>query len=198
MSTERKPDHPVNPIFIRRWSARSFTGETMPHEDLLTMFEAARWAHSSSNRQPWRFSYALRGDANFDQFVKFLDDGNQEWAHRAAAIVIVLSAKFTVPADGSAPRPIGTHSLDAGCAVQSFTLQAAMLNYIAHPMAGIERDRIVTGLGVDQERYKIECGIAIGRFGAPEQLSEKNRAQEEKRSQRKPLNETVFKGMFRG
>lgn len=198
MSTERKPDHPVSPIFIKRWSARSFTGDTMPEEDLLTMFEAARWAHSSSNRQPWRFSYALRGDANFDQYVQFLDDGNQQWAHRAAAVVIVLSAKFTTPTDGSAPRPIGTHSLDTGCALQSFTLQAAMMDYIAHPMAGIEKDRIANGLGIDQERHKIECGIAIGRLGPPEQLSEKNRASEEKRSQRRPLEETAFRGVFRG
>lgn len=198
MSTERKPDHPVNPIFIKRWSARSFTGETMPEQDLLTMFEAARWAHSASNRQPWRFSYALRGDANFDQFVQFLDDGNQQWAHRAAAVVIVLSAKFTTPADGAAPRPIGTHSLDTGCALQSLTLQAAMMDYIAHPMAGIEKERIATGLGLDQERYKIECGIAIGRLGPPGQLSEKHQAQEEKKSQRRPLSETAFRGMFRG
>jgi nitroreductase len=198
MSDARKPDHAINDIFVRRWSARSFTGEIMPEEDLLTMFEAARWAHSSSNRQPWRFSYAMRGDQNFDQFVQFLDDGNQQWAHRAAAVVIVLSAKFTTPVDGSAPRPIGTHSLDTGCALQSLTLQAAMMDYIAHPMAGIEKERIATGLGIDQERYKIECGIAIGRLGPPEQLSERNRAQEEKRSQRKPLDEMVFKGTFRG
>lgn len=198
MDDERKPDHPVDPIFLKRWSARSFTGETMPEEDLLTMFEAARWAHSSSNRQPWRFSYAIRGDANFQQYVQFLDEGNQQWAHRAAAVVIVMSAKFTTPTDGSAPRPIGTHSLDTGCALQSFTLQAAMMNYIAHPMAGIEKERIAAGLGVDQERYKIECGIAIGRLGPPEQLSEKHRAQEEKRSQRRPLGETAFRGVFRG
>ena len=198
MSDARKPDHPINDIFVRRWSARSFTGETMPEQDLLTMFEAARWAHSSSNHQPWRFSYAMRGDANFQQYVQFLDEGNQQWAFRAAAIVIVISARKTSPTDGSAPRNIGTHSLDTGCALQSFTLQAAMMNYIAHPMAGIEKERIVAALGIDEERYKVEAGIAIGRLGAPEQLSEKNRAQEEKRSQRKPLDETVFKGMFRG
>ena len=198
MTDERKPDHVIKPIFLARWSARSFTGETMPEEDLLSMLEAARWAHSSSNRQPWRFSYALRGDTSFEQYLQFLDDGNQQWAHRAAAIVIVISAKFTKPADGSAPRPIGTHSLDTGCALQSLTLQAAMMDYIAHPMAGIERGRIVAGLGVDEERYKIECGIAIGRLGPPEQLSEKHRAQEEKRSQRRRLSETAFRGVFPG
>ena len=197
MTDERSPGHPVDPIFINRWSARSFTGETMPEEDLLTMFEAARWAHSSANRQPWRFSYALRGEPDFEQYVQFLDDGNQQWAHKAAAIVIVISAKFTTPADGSAPRPIGTHSLDTGCALQSFTLQAAMMGYIAHPMAGIERERIVVGLGIDQERYRIEAGIAIGRLADRQLLPEKYR-EREKKSGRRPLAETAFKGMFKG
>ena len=197
MTDERSPGHPVDPIFINRWSARSFMGETMPEEDLLTMFEAARWAHSSANRQPWRFSYALRGEPDFEQYVQFLDDGNQQWAHKAAAVVIVISAKFTTPADGSAPRPIGTHSLDTGCALQSFTLQAAMMGYIAHPMAGIERERIVAGLGIDQERYKIEAAIAIGRLADKQFLPEKYR-EREKKSGRRPLAETAFKGMFKG
>ena len=75
MTDERKPDHMINPIFLERWSARSFTGETMPEEDLLSMFEAARWAHSSANRQPWRFTYALREDAKFQDYLGFLDEG---------------------------------------------------------------------------------------------------------------------------
>ena len=102
MTDERKADHTINPAFLMRWSARSFTGETMPEEDLLSMFEAARWAHSAANRQPWRFSYALRGDADFDRYVHFLDDGNREWAHKAAAVVIVISQRRTRPTDGSA------------------------------------------------------------------------------------------------
>lgn len=197
MSDERKPAHPVNPIFLERWSARSFTGETMPEADLLTMLEAARWAHSAANRQPWRFSYALRGDANFPRYVQFLDAGNQQWGHKAAAIVIVISARFTTPTDGSEPRPIGTHSLDTGAALQSFTLQAAMLGYVAHPMAGIEKDRIVAELGVDPERYSIEAAIAIGKLASKDMLPEKFQ-EREKKSARRPLDETAFKGMFRG
>ena len=197
MTDERKPDHAVNPIFTTRWSARSFTGDTMPEEDLLSMFEAARWAHSASNRQPWRFTYAMRGDANFDQYVHFLDDGNREWAHKAAAVVIVLSARRTKPTDGSAPRNIGTHSLDTGCALQSFTLQAAMMGYVAHPMAGILPDKIRDELGISDEDYKIEAGIAVGRLAPKEELPERFR-EREKKSQRRPLSETAFRGEFRG
>lgn len=197
MTEPREPDHAINPIFTTRWSARSFTGETMPEKDLLSMLEAARWAHSSANRQPWRFSYALRGDADFDRYVHFLDDGNREWAHKAAAVVIVISARRTKPADGSAPRNIGTHSLDTGCALQSFTLQASMMGYIAHPMAGILPDKIREHLAISDEDYKVEAGIAVGRLAPREELPERLR-EREKKSGRRPLSETAFRGGFSG
>lgn len=202
MTDERQPDHPIHPIFTARWSARSFTGDTMPEADLLSMLEAARWAHSASNRQPWRFCYALRGDANFEQFVAFLDDGNRAWGHKAAAIVVVLSARRTKPTDGSAPRAIGSHSLDTGCALQSLTLQAALMGYIAHPMGGILPDKIraelgIAELGIDDEDYKVECGIAIGRLAPVDHLPERFR-EREKMSQRRPLSETAFRGEFKG
>jgi nitroreductase len=196
MTDERKPDHAINSIFTTRWSARSFTGDTMPEEDILSMLEAARWAHSSANRQPWRFTYALRGDANFDQYVHFLDDGNREWAHKAAAVVIVISARRTKPTDGSAPRTIGTHSLDTGCALQSFTLQAAMMGYIAHPMGGVLPEKIRAELAISDEDYKVECGIAIGRLAPPNELPERFR-EREKKSGRRPLSETAFRGEFK-
>lgn len=196
MSEERTPGHAIDPIFLKRWSARSFTGDTMPEEDILTMFEAARWAHSSANRQPWRFTYALRGDANFDRYVHFLDSGNQEWAYKAAAVVIVISARRTKPTDGSAPRNIGTHSLDTGCALQSFTLQAAMLGYIAHPMAGVLPEKIREELGFSDEDYKVEAAIAVGRLAPASELPERFQ-EREKKSGRKPLLETVFRGEFK-
>lgn len=196
MTEERQPDHAIDPIFTRRWSARSFTGDTMPEEHILTMFEAARWAHSASNRQPWRFSYVLRGDAEFDRFLHFLDDGNREWAQKAAALVILISQRHTRPTDGSAPRNIGTHSLDAGCALQSFTLQAAMLGYIAHPMAGILPEKIREDLRIDDADYKVEAAIAVGRLAPKEELPERFR-EREKMSQRRPLAETAFRGGFK-
>lgn len=197
MTDQRMPDHAIDPIFLERWSARSFTGETMPEEDMLSMLEAARWAHSAANRQPWRFVYAMRGDANFEQFVNYLDSGNREWGHKAAAIVIVLSQKRTKPTDGSEPRPIGSHSLDTGCALQSFTLQAAMMGYIAHPMGGILYDRIRDELGIEEDDFKIEAGVAMGRLAPKEELPERFR-EREKKSDRRPLAETAFRGAFKG
>lgn len=198
MTTEannRKADHPIHPIFLERWSARSFPGEAMPEADLLTMFEAARWAQSASNHQPWRFSYALRTDPNWQQYVDFLTEGNQPWAQNAAALVIVASKLKTSPTDGSEPRPIYTHSLDAGAAMQTFTLQASLMGYIAHPMAGIHAGKIREELGIAEDEYKVEAAIAVGRLAPRDMLSERFRGREVQ-SQRKPLSEIVFKGTF--
>jgi nitroreductase len=200
MTTEtnnRKADHPIHPIFLDRWSARSFPGEAMPEADLMTMFEAARWAQSASNHQPWRFSYALRTDPNWQHYVDFLTEGNQPWAQNAAALVIVASKLTTSPTDGSAPRPITTHSLDTGAAMQAFTLQAAMMGYVAHPMAGIHAQKIREELGIPEDEYKVEAAIAIGKLAPPEMLSERFRGREVQ-SQRKPMSEIVFKGGFVG
>jgi nitroreductase len=194
-TNNRKADHPIHPIFLERWSARSFTGEPMPEADLLTMFEAARWAQSASNHQPWRFSYALRIDPNWQRYVDFLVEGNQPWSQNAAALVIVASKLKTSPSDGSAPKPIYTHSLDVGAALQAFTLQAALMGYIAHPMAGIQAGKIREELGIPEEEYKVEAAIAIGRLAPREMLSERFRGREVQ-SQRKPMSEIVFKGNF--
>lgn len=192
----RKSDHPVDPIFLERWSARSFPGEPMPEADLLTMFEAARWAQSASNNQPWRFSYAMRTDSNWQQYLDFLVEGNQAWAVSAGALVIVASKLHTSPTDGSEPRPIRTHSLDTGAAMQAFTLQAAMLGYVAHPMAGIHADKIRAELGIGEADYLVEAAIAVGRLAPREMLSERFRGREVQ-SQRKPMAEIVFKGEFK-
>eukprot|EP01035_Chromulina_nebulosa_P014678 gene14678-19424_t len=193
----RTTEHPIHPMFLERWSARSFPGETMPEADLLTMFEAARWAQSASNVQPWRFSYALRNDPSWPTYLDFLVEGNQPWADKAAALVIVASRKRTAPTDGSEPKPIHTHSLDAGAALQAFTLQATLLGYVAHPMAGIHADKIRAAFGIPEEDYKIEAMIAVGRLAPAEMLPERFRGREV-RSQRKPMAEIVFKGGFGG
>lgn len=194
-ANNRQADYPIAPIFLERWSPRSFWGEPMPEEDLLTMFEAARWSQSSGNGQPWRFSYTMRTESNWQQYVDFLVEGNSAWAHKASALVICISKLRNVPTDGSAPRPIRTHSLDLGAAMQSFTLQAAMMGYIAHPMAGIHADKIREELGFAAEDYVAEAAIAIGRLAPKEMLSERFRDREVQ-SRRKPMSEILFKGGF--
>ena len=195
-TNNRRADHEVAPVFLERWSARSFRPEPMREEDLLSMFEAARWAQSASNHQPWRFSYSLRGSAAWEKYLGFLIDSNRAWSQNASAIVVVMSKTHTSPTDGSEPKFNRTHDFDAGAATQAFTLQATKLGYIAHPMAGILVDAIKEGLGLPEEGYTVECVISVGKLAPKEALPEKYQAREIQ-SQRKPLAEIVFKDGFK-
>ena len=89
--TDRQPDFPIDPIFHTRWSPRAFAPEPMPETDLLRALEAARWAPSAYNVQPWRFVYALRGDAFWERFLDVLVPFNRSWAANASALVFVVS-----------------------------------------------------------------------------------------------------------
>src|ERR1700759_5824477 len=90
MST-RQPEHPADPLFLDRWSPRAFDAAPMPEADLHILFEAARWAPSSFNAQPWRFLYAKREDRNWERFLKLLVPYNQGWACRGAVLIYILS-----------------------------------------------------------------------------------------------------------
>ena len=85
-SNHRKSEYNVDPIFLDRWSPRAFDGSTMPKEDLLTILDAAHWAPSAFNYQPWRFVYALKGTPEFDKFLDILIEFNQGWAKNASAV----------------------------------------------------------------------------------------------------------------
>ena len=90
-SNHRSADHPIDPLFLNRWSPRAFTGESMPPEALATLFEAARWAPSSGNGQPWFFVYGHRGTEAFDRIYRTLDDGNRRWTNKASVLAVILS-----------------------------------------------------------------------------------------------------------
>src|SRR4051812_28406899 len=185
---ERQPDHPVYQLFLERWSPRAFDGSDLPEEDLLTMFEAARWAPSAFNSQPWRFLYARRGDENWERFLSLLIPWNQGWAHTASALVYILSdtLPFTDKATGE-PQPSTTHSFDSGAAWACLGLQAARMGWLAHGMSGIQYELARSELGIP-ERFALNAACAIGRIGDSAQLDEKLRAREFP-SGRKPVAE---------
>jgi nitroreductase len=193
----RQPDFPIDPLFLERWSPRAFDGSDVPDEDLMTMFEAARWAPSAFNSQPWRFLYAKRGDADWERFLGLLIPWNQSWAHTASVLVYILSDSlpFTDKATGE-PAPSTTHSFDAGAAWACLALQASLMGYHAHGMSGIQYERARAELAIP-ERYTLNAACAIGRIGDPAQLDDKLRARETP-SDRKPQSDFVFKGRFAG
>ena len=192
----RRPDHPVDPLFLDRWSPRAFDGSDMPDEDLLTIFEAARWAPSAFNSQPWRFLYAKTGDANWDRFLSLLIPWNQRWAQSASVLIYVLSDTLPFVDKAGEPASSHSHSFDAGAAWACLALQATRMGYHAHGMSGVEFDRARAELGVP-ERFRIEAAAVIGRLGDPAMLDEKMRAREGP-SERRPLAEFVHAGNFTG
>lgn len=190
----RTADHPIDPMFLDRWSPRAFTGESVPEADLMAMFEAARWAPSSYNSQPWRFVWARRESAAWPVLLGLLNEFNQSWAKTAGALVILASSKTMVPPGKETPVPAPTHSLDAGSAWGYLALQATKMGWHTHAMAGFDTARAATELGFP-DGFHMEAAIAIGRKGDPSLLPE-GLAAREMPSGRQALSAMVFEGRF--
>ena len=137
----RVADYPVDSQFIGRWSPRAFSGEAIPELELRSMFEAARWAPSSSNLPPWRFFFALRDTPEFDTFLDLLNPGNQVWAKNAGALLILASKTTNLPAGSDKPVPSRSHSFDTGAAWAYFALEAQRLGWATHAMGGFDVER---------------------------------------------------------
>jgi nitroreductase len=195
MTNPRKPDHPVNPMFINRWSPRSLTGETMSHETLMTVLEAARWAPSAYNAQPWRFIYALKDDAGWAGIFGAVNEGNQSWAHRAGALVVVASAKQALFPGKTELTANAWHSFDTGSAWMSMALQAAQSGLVAHALAGFDPVKLRAAIHLPDD-YALEAVIVLGKQGDKAQLPEALQ-QREAPNARKPLSEISFAGTFK-
>lgn len=191
----RQAGHDIHPMFLRRWSPRAFTGEEMPAADLLRMFEAANWAPSAFNYQPWNFVYAMRETENWGTFLNLLVPGNQMWAHAASALVFIVSDRFMRIGD-AAPRASHSHSFDSGAAWGYLALQCERMGYAAHGMTGFDQPRAYETLNVPEDGYRIEAVIAIGKQAPASVLPEKLAARESPNA-RKPVEQSVFEGAFK-
>ena len=132
----RHPEWPIESIFLRRWSPRAMSGEPLTDEELMRLFEAARWAPSTYNEQEWRFLYAASLQPALAAFFDLLMDANKVWCQRAAVLVVVLSHRvFT--RNGN-PNPV--HTFDTGAAFENLALQGTAMDLVVHGMAGFDRD----------------------------------------------------------
>jgi nitroreductase len=190
----RTTDYPIDPLFLQRWSPRAFTGEPISEPDLMTMFEAGRWAASSYNSQPWRFLWARRNTAHWDKFFNLLVPFNQGWAKDASALVILVSNSLMRPPGAEKDVPSHSHSMDAGAASANFALQATRMGWHVHGMVGFDMDRAFAELNVPKG-YRVEAAYAVGRRGDKATLPEALQAREQP-SPRKPLAEIVMEGGF--
>lgn len=194
MTQPRQPDHSIDPIFTRRWSPRAFTGEAISEAELLSFLEAARWAPSSHNAQPWRFIYARASTPSWEPIFESLGIFNREWAQRASALIVVLSKTQWIPPGKTEIEPIASHSFDAGAAWASLAFQATLAGWHAHGIGGFDRPRLRSVLSVPTD-HAIEAVIAIGRQGDKTVLSDALRAREAP-SGRLPLDLLVAEGRF--
>ena len=190
ISKYRKPDHDIEPILFHRWSPRAMSGEEISEQELMTLFEAARWAPSSYNAQPWRFLYARRGTANWDRFFDLMVEFNQSWTKHAAVLMVVVSRKAFEWNDQAAP----THSFDAGAAWQNLALQGSAMGLVVHGMQGFDYDKARLELNVADE-FQVEAMIAVGKPGKREDLPE-DLQEREQPSDRKPVAEIAIEGGF--
>lgn len=187
--TTRTAGHPINKLILHRWSARAFSDAPVTDQELNQLFEAARWAPSSYNSQPWVFVYAKRGTPAWDTFKDLMVDFNKSWTHNAGALVVIASREKS-----ETGRPMHTHSFDTGAAWQNLALQATSMGLIAHGMSGFDYAKAKEALHIP-DGYAIEAMVAVGRPGSLENLPEELRARETP-SDRKPVESFAFEGSF--
>lgn len=186
----RKPLFAVDPQFPGRWSPRAMTGEPIAESELMELFEAARWAPSAYNNQPWRFIFARRQTPAWAGLFGLLGPGNQSWCKDAAALIVMVS-KTTFDHNGKTSR---THSYDTGAAWMSLALQGSLKGLVVHGMEGFDYDRAKKELAIP-DGFAVEAMAAVGRPGRREDLPEPLQAKEEP-NDRKPISEIAFEGRF--
>jgi nitroreductase len=181
----------LHPILRNRWSPRAFSSESVDEQTLELLFEAARWAPSSSNEQPWRFIVARKeNQMAFQNVLSTLVEGNRIWAH--AAPVLGIAVANILDSKGQ-PNRWATH--DTGLALASLVVQAEAEGLKVHMMAGFDPDAVRSLFHVP-EGYEPITAFAIGYWGDPNSLPEKLKERERARRTRRPLAETVFTGTW--
>jgi nitroreductase len=191
MENKRKPEANIERLFLDRWSPRAFDPTPLSDDDVKSLFEAAKWAPSCSNEQPWLFLYAVKKD-DLAVFLDLLVEGNKVWAKNAPMLVFLFSRRR----NNSDGKPNDWAKFDCGAAWMSLTVQARLSGLYTHGMAGFHRDRVCAALGVPEEDYEPICAIAVGRMGDKNALSERLREREEPNG-RKPLSEVAVEGRFK-
>lgn len=183
----------IHDLIMHRWSPRAFEARPVEREKLHSMFEAARWAASSYNAQPWYFIVGTKDDPeNYQKVLSCFVEFNQSWA-KSAPVVAISVAGHKMPHDGSQNR----HAFhDVGQAAANLALQATALGLQVHQMAGILPDKAREVFGIP-ENFEAVAGIAIGYPGDPTTLPEgRLRDNETGARQRKPVSEFVFTGKW--
>jgi nitroreductase len=186
----RLADEPIEPAFLSRWSRRAFSTQPLPFETVRTLFEAARWAPSAGNVQPWLFIYAVDRPTR-ERAHGLLKEQNRRWAERAPLLVFVF-ARRNHPETG---LPLRTAAFDVGAAWFALALQAQQLGLVTHAMGGIFHEQTYAAFGVPESDFESMAAIAVGYPGDPRDLPSELAAKEQPTG-RKRQHEFVFNGRY--
>lgn len=184
--TGREPEAAVDPLFVARWSRRAYSSQPVPAEGLATVFEAACWAASCFNDQPWHFRYATQEGGRHAEAAEVLVEGNRSWAQSAP----VLGVVFTRRALTRTGAENAWSRFDAGAASAQLALQASLLGLSVHLMAGFDPERAYELYDLDPAEWDAVAAFSIGYPGEIDQLPEAL-AEREAPSSRKPLAEVA-------
>ncbi len=191
MNKPAETSQPLIDVIRDRWSPRAFTDRMVPKDVLTSLFEAARWAASCNNSQPWRFIVATKENrAEYDRLLSCFNERNQSWAITAPIIMITCADK-NLP--NGAPSNYGFY--DTGAAMAQLTAQALSHGVVVHQAQGILPDKVREEYGVPDD-FEVCTGIALGYQGEADVLPEDYAKREVLPRDRKPLDELVFAGGF--
>ena len=181
----------VEPMFVERWSSKAFADKALSDDQIASLFEAAHWAPSGSNRQPWLFVYATDGPDR-EKFNSLLNEGNARYAPNAAMLVLVFAR--IVDDEG---KKIRTAHFDTGAAWMSLALQANRIGLNTRAMGGIDLDAAYDVAGVPRDKFETICAIAVGYRWADDDIHERM-VKQNFANDRKDVSEIAFKGSYSG
>lgn len=181
---------PVNEIIATRRSPRSLDeSAVISNEDLIAILEAARWAPSAFNGQPWRYFVGKRGDEVFGQILSSLGEFNQKWAKSASALILVASK--TVKGDGT---PHADYQYDCGLSVAQLSIEAHDRGLVVHQMTGFDKALAQSAVAIGDNLVPVVV-VAVGKQDVPEKLSGPMLDRELAKRERLSLQEIVVKGL---
>ncbi len=192
MSKHTPTEHDILDAISQRWSPRAFSDKAISNNDLNKLFEAARWAPSGFNLQPWRFIVCKQGTSAFDKLIGVLMETNQTWA-KTAPVVVLAASQTTLVAEGKPTRPNGYAQYDLGQAVANLSVQAMSMNIYVHQMAGFSKDKADEAFAIP-ENFNSVVTFAMGYLGDAGSLPEALAEREALPRERKPLSEIMFDG----
>ena len=187
MNPHRKADHPIHPLILNRWSPRAMSGEPLSDAELFPLFEAARWAPSSYNAQPWRILYVKRDTPHWDRLFNILVDFNKQWCGKAAILGLLFS-RTTFEKNN---KPSHTHAFDTGAAWENLCLEGASRGLVVHGMEGFDYEKARLLIPKDHE---VHAMFALGKKAPKTTLPPDLQEKESTPSSRKPISQFAFEG----